>query len=900
MGAVFLKIVNMSITASWLILAVILVRFLLKRAPKWISCVLWALVAVRLICPFSLESALSMIPSRETIPADIALQHSPAIHSGIAVVNETINPVLSASFAPAPGNSANPLQIMIPAAATVWLAGLVIMLAYALGSYVKLKKTVSVCAPVGKRVFACDEVKTPFILGVFRPVIYVPSSMDGETLACVIRHENAHLQRRDHWWKPLGFLLLAVHWFNPLCWAAYILLCRDIEMACDEKVIRDMDREDMAAYSQALLDCSLPRKRIAACPLAFGEVGVKERVKGVLNYKKPAFWIIAAAVLVCVLLAVFLMTNPRDGFEIDREEVEKVSYFNQFIGDDCRGELSSVQIDEMIDRFSAVSRCRRSNRYAGQTPGYQLCVFLKDGTYIYANGYHAADDMVELISKGKRYSVSDPEFAEYLRNVCSRGDSSPAKEGNMIEQPFGRYYTIQEIRYEGKRDGGHTGIPLPEYCITGKGELLILEDLNSDSWLNAGTFTETELSKDTFDRYFDPDGKTTAADLRRNNTKAWQLIVSDLPDSAFYDLLLQEDGEICLTRGYYDAGEKNDPDSDDTRISYVFVLKENDTRSEPEIDMESLRAKYPEYFDLNTTKGLEVYVWQMAAGSYSCGLKPGTNRDKTLEELMNLKGTSIAEMRAILSTYDMDVKDIFIIPWQNPISSYMSEYWISLNDEDPASAEKRRQEYVDRIRHMLFGVAQHGGFYLTIGSEGVKSIEISAPYTSGGCQNADGSVYRKGETIWLEPLEEYADLRGVTFTALDEAGAVVWTASVPDTDDNRGFTRLTQDGWTVTNLNGSAAKQILTLDDVRRLAQKGNDLSWKDFEAFQSTEIGSGLYILHYDVDDVFVVIIGGGSMNREPMYIRLRNRDINAWIDIRTDDVNAFLAEYTKDGASD
>ena len=310
MSAVFLKILNMSITASWLILAVIVSRPLLKKAPKWIVCLLWALVAIRLVCPFSFKSVLSLVPSSETIPANIALQPEPAINSGIKIVNQTINPVIAESFTPSIGDSVNPLQIIIPVMAMIWIAGVIIMLIYAFISWMHLKRTVSACVPVGEQILACDEVKTPFILGVFNPVIYVPSSMSGETLDYVIRHEKAHLQRHDHWWKPFGYLLLAVYWFNPLCWAAYILLCRDIEMACDEKVIRNMDKDNIAAYSQALLDCSFSRRTIAACPLAFGEVGVKERVKGVLNYRKPAFWIISLAVLACIGIAACLMTDP--------------------------------------------------------------------------------------------------------------------------------------------------------------------------------------------------------------------------------------------------------------------------------------------------------------------------------------------------------------------------------------------------------------------------------------------------------------------------------------------------------------------------------------------------------------------------------------------------------------
>ena len=310
MSQLFIQIVNMSITASWLILAVVITRFLLKKAPKWLLCLLWVLVAFRLVCPFTLKSALSLIPSARTIPSNIELSPKPAIDSGITVINQVINPVIAGSFTPEPTASMNPLQLWVPAAAILWLSGIAIMLLYALISYLRLRKTVAASVPVKGNIKACDEIKTPFILGLFKPTIYVPSSMTGETLDYVIRHESAHLRRKDHWWKPLGFLLLAIYWFNPLCWLAYILLCRDIEMACDEKVIRDLDKEHMAAYSQALLDCSYTRKYVTACPLAFGEVGIKERIKGILHYKKPAFWIMIVAVIACIVLAVCLLTDP--------------------------------------------------------------------------------------------------------------------------------------------------------------------------------------------------------------------------------------------------------------------------------------------------------------------------------------------------------------------------------------------------------------------------------------------------------------------------------------------------------------------------------------------------------------------------------------------------------------
>ena len=312
MSMVFLKILNMSIAAGWLILAAVFLRLLLRKAPRKIVCLFWGLAGLRLVLPVSIRSLFSLIPSRDTVPADIALSPAPAIDSGIPAVNSAVNPIIG-SFAPDPQTvaSVNPLQVIIPAAAIIWLAGACAMLLYTLISYLKMRRTVAAAVPAGGRVYACDEVDSPFILGVFRPRIYIPSAMEGETLAAVLAHEEMHLKRRDHIWKPLAFLLLSVYWFNPLCWLAFILLSRDLEAACDEAVIRGMDKESLAAYSQALLDCSFPRRRIAACPLAFGEVGVKGRIKNVLNYKKPAFWLIIIAALACIVLTVCFLTDPK-------------------------------------------------------------------------------------------------------------------------------------------------------------------------------------------------------------------------------------------------------------------------------------------------------------------------------------------------------------------------------------------------------------------------------------------------------------------------------------------------------------------------------------------------------------------------------------------------------------
>ena len=311
MAAVFLKLLNLSISASWLVLAVLVLRLVSKRSPKWMNVLLWGIVALRLMLPFSIESALSLIPSAETVnPAVVQFDPAPTITSGVKIIDNAVNPSLSEHFAAAPLASVNPLYVWTEIAGWVWLIGLGAMLLYAFVSYLRLRRRVSVSLPIQDNIYLCDAISSPFILGVVKPRIYLPSGLDEVQRQNVLSHERAHLTRRDHWWKPLGFALLAVYWFNPMLWLAYALLCRDIELACDEQVIRTMDESAVKTYSTVLLACSMPRKAVITCPLAFGEVGVKERVKNALHYKKPAFWVVAASVAVCVIVAVCFLTNP--------------------------------------------------------------------------------------------------------------------------------------------------------------------------------------------------------------------------------------------------------------------------------------------------------------------------------------------------------------------------------------------------------------------------------------------------------------------------------------------------------------------------------------------------------------------------------------------------------------
>ena len=321
MNELFLKIINMSISASWLVLAVRILRFVLKKAPKWVNVLLWGIVAIRLICPFSFESALSLIPSAETFPEKVISGPSFDVQTGITPVDNRINDYLGDRYlegVTVPANNGNNIMTILT---IVWTIGILLLVAYTVISYWRLHREIDTAVRYKDNIFQSENVSSPFVLGLIKPRIYLPFKLDGKDLEYVVAHEQAHIHRKDHWWKPLGFLLLTIHWFNPFMWLAYVLLCRDIELACDEKVIKELGNEQRADYTQALVACSVNRRMIAACPLAFGEVGVRERVKSVMNYKKPAFWIVLVSVIICAVISVCFLTNPKSKGSNDISEL---------------------------------------------------------------------------------------------------------------------------------------------------------------------------------------------------------------------------------------------------------------------------------------------------------------------------------------------------------------------------------------------------------------------------------------------------------------------------------------------------------------------------------------------------------------------------------------------------
>ena len=429
------QLARQSVAAGWVILALLVLRPLLKKLPRAYVCLLWALAAVRLVLPIAVKSPVSLVPQRVANPT--------------AFIPITPIPVTPAAAAQDAAQAAAPAAQSISALLPwLWLAGVAVMGLYAIVSYIRLLSRVQVSIRLGDRLYISDNVASPFILGIFRPKIYLPSEMDQAQARLVLAHERSHLRRGDHLWKPLGYALLCLHWFNPLCWVAYLLLCRDIEQACDEAVVKDMAPQDKKAYSSALLECSLPRSAISVCPLAFGEVGVKQRIRGILNYRKPKLWALAVSGLVCVTLAACFLTDPVKGesgtadspqilseaipLEIDGAPSDTIMVFPQGAavydfpyresretGEIAPGEARTVEQREMIGEeiWGYVrSKDYQSNGWVylspvvGKKSGELLSLLPKEAT-VYASPSAESRELGEIVP-GDIYTVVETETVE--------------------------------------------------------------------------------------------------------------------------------------------------------------------------------------------------------------------------------------------------------------------------------------------------------------------------------------------------------------------------------------------------------------------------------------------------------------------------------------------------------
>ena len=597
MDDVFLKLVNLSISASWLILAVLVLRVVLKKAPKWVMPLLWGVVALRLVCLFSIESALSLIPSAETIPSEIVTETREPVLYEQATLDIVTNPTLPSAAEVPVGVSRQQAQVDFNIYSVLWLAGMAALLVHALVSAGKLKRKLATAILLRDNIYESEFVDSPFVFGVVKPNIYLPMHMDEGTAAYVIAHERAHLARRDHWWKVLGYLVLALHWFNPLVWVAYILFCRDIELACDEKVVKGLDGAARADYSQALLSCAAPKRAVAACPLAFGEGNIKTRVKSALHYKKPAFWVAAAAVLAVVIVAVCFLTNPRSergslvwAQKLNAADVASIELYVPAEGE--ARQYKKLDTEEMAQAVELINSSRGTyiekpeTVYAGLPVWFLLT--MDDGTV------HAVGSVVGhyLIIDGDTFDADVENQAEWENYVLKGDSASPIDMADRLSYAlYGMttgVYTLGEAVFEDSV--WETSYEETFANTKSTPELWLSSALGTDlTGILYGTVTaargysyrfseweEIDLTVSNFDWLFrsasgeDWNG-TSAAKLRRENAHAWrgtrtgEDVNATVPMAEIrrqdeltamdqWLLLQQKDGSLYLVMGYRSGG----------------------------------------------------------------------------------------------------------------------------------------------------------------------------------------------------------------------------------------------------------------------------------------------------------------------------------------------------------
>ena len=848
MNELFLKIINMSISASWLILAVLILRLVLKKAPKWVNVLLWGIVAVRLICPLSFESALSLIPSSETIPLDIEMAAKPTIDSGVPAINSVVNPVLS-SFAPPQHvlTSANPLQIWIPILNIIWLIGVGALLLYTAVSYWRLCRKVDTAVRYKGNIFQSENVSSPFVLGIIKPRIYLPFNMNGQDLEHVVAHEQAHIRRKDHWWKPLGFLLLTIHWFNPLMWLAYVLLCRDIELACDEKVIKELGNEQRADYMQALVACSVNRRMIAACPLAFGEVGVKERVKSVMNYKKPAFWVIIIAVIICVGVAACFLTNPKqdrytlrivvpagsqEEFVYTDEEVSTVRNSIKIWSGDGLG-------DTEVLLFPVNKTAETGYTATYLTHGMSVEFDAEKDTWfkIGVNMQNSTNEDIIVYIEVENVEVrivdeinSVIEWFDYLETPDEmKWDGS--LEISLTEFPDVTFrWTYGEmLAVKGSKSTSlYTGMPiwnayfcdltgdgLPELCSTiSWGSGMIDNRVTIYDYANGASYELSDRGYFDFTLRFNEADGYLYVDKKKYNTdelvETGRLVFknnciqiegfSNEAHQVFQAEILEDHNGYYLVKPVEGSWELNSADRIEVPIRNAHPSPEPEIGDVIEIEysgeiLETYPAQIADVYGIKIIK--EAETWDLIPMVMVNGtLYLDTGHESKIEARCGVMDGEITSQVDGNKQPSVDNQSNFGTGYgyqygatEGTIELFMNgKWWIF------ATEEARQKIQFPSIEDEL------SKFYLTIGSEGVKSIKLSMPNSSGGFENADGSLLKKGERIWLENLDGYTDLRGLTITALGENGEIIWTASIPDEEENKGFTHLVNDDWEITNI----------------------------------------------------------------------------------------------------
>ena len=807
------KLFNMSLTASVAIVLVILLRLMLKKAPKVISYALWGVVLFRLLCPVSIGSNFSVYnlfdaPAQESgtitsvieyVPSNIVHTEYPTVTLPVPGISDVINESLPQGQEQL---VADPLEAPMSIATYVWMIGVLGMGIYSIVSYVRLRRKLSVVVPLRDNIFIADDIKSPFVVGLFRPKIYLPCNLGDKEQEYIILHEQHHIKRLDHVMKALAFLALAIHWFNPLVWAAFVLASKDMEMSCDEAVIRKVDGDVRADYSASLLTLATGRRIIAGTPLAFGEGDTKGRINNLSKWKKPAVWVVLIAVVACAVLAITVLTNPitmGDHFVLTNTDspanTNKLSYDIQLGNKAMSGQIyveqwidgacvksAPVVMTQYVDSIEITMRDRRED---GTSVGTDI--------QIETNQYGGS--LLTYFEHPENFNVIGWGFKGYELNEKNKLTSS--EEVILAAKVFDNGSGIRA--YDCK-----TLVNEPER-IKEAAYMIVVRAVFSEDPLGVTSHSEASF----------PTEVLTLNDVIILSQKGYDLSWADFEN---YDYI--ETGSGLYIR-VYEINARfrlmiggGGPDSDPM---YIYLALANDLDTRIDIRDGGVTEFISEYGNLAPTYhpegilhlGLNAEIVEIDTSNHILYVKD-------IDESADVFGDRCAiDCNYAISRFNLlyvnygDANDVRTIGFNDfqmgdavIIGLYDSEKQKALNGATVAEQVQLGTQRMNQssTANMTNDEDPDLQYYLTIGADGVKSIELSMPHSSGGCENADGSLFKKGERIWLENLDGYSDLRGLTITALGVNGEVIWTASIPATDENKGFTHLINDGWEITNI----------------------------------------------------------------------------------------------------
>ena len=804
------KLFNMSLTASVAIVLVILLRLLLKKAPKVISYALWGVVLFRLLCPVSIGSNFSVYnlfdaPAQESgtitsvieyVPSNIVHTEYPSVALPVPGISDVINEALPQGQEQL---VADPLEAPMSFATYAWMIGVLVMAIYSIVSYIRLRRKLSVVVPLRDNIFIADDIKSPFVVGLFRPKIYLPCNLGDKEQEYIILHEQHHIKRLDHVMKALAFLALAIHWFNPLVWVAFVLASKDMEMSCDEAVIRKVDGDVRADYSASLLTLATGRRIIAGTPLAFGEGDTKGRINNLSKWKKPAVWVVLIAVVACAVLAVTVLTNPitmGDHFVLTNTDspanTNKLSYDIQLGNKAMSGQIyveqwidgacvksAPVVMTQYVDSIEITMRDRRED---GTSVGTDI--------QIETNQYGGS--LLTYFEHPENFNVIGWGFKGY--GLKEKNKLTSSEEVILAAKVFDNGSGIRA--YDCK-----TLVNEPER-IKEAAYMIVVRAVFSEDPLGVTSHSEASF----------PTEVLTLNDVIILSQKGYDLTWADFEN---YDYI--ETGSGLYIR-VYEINARfrlmiggGGPDSDPM---YIYLALANDLDTRIDIRDGGVTEFISEYGNLAPTYhpegilhlGLNAEIVEIDTSNHILYVKD-------IDESADVFGDRCAiDCNYAISRFNLlyvnygDANDVRTIGFNDfqvgdavIIGLYDSEKEKALNGAAVAEQVQLGTQRMNQssTANMTNDEDPDLQYYLTIGAEGVKSIELSMPHSSGGCENADGSLFKKGERIWLENLDGYSDLRGLTITALGENGEIIWTASIPDNDENEGFTHLTQDGWTL-------------------------------------------------------------------------------------------------------